>query len=96
MEYTREINEKIAKNLAYYRTAAGPTQAELAQKINYSDKSISKWELGGGIPDVYILMQLADLYGVSLDALVGKEEPQKLAVTATPTMKAGMHFLIMG
>ena len=61
MDNIREINEKIAQNLAYYRKAAGLTQAELAQKINYSDKSVSKWESGGGVPDVYILMQLADL-----------------------------------
>jgi transcriptional regulator with XRE-family HTH domain len=95
MENTHEINEKIAKNLAYYRKTAGLTQAELAQKINYSDKSVSKWESGGGIPDVYILMQLADLYGVSLDALVGKEEAKKSTSTAPQKIKTGMHFLIV-
>ena len=43
MENVNEINEKIAKNLVYYRKQAGYTQAELAEKINYTDKSISKW-----------------------------------------------------
>ena len=43
MENINEINGKIAKNLTYYRKAAGLTQAELAEKINYSDKSVSKW-----------------------------------------------------
>ena len=60
----------IAKNLAYYRKQAGLTQLELAEQINYSDKSISKWERGEGMPDVYVLTQLAALYGVTVDALL--------------------------
>ena len=72
-----EINKKIAKNLTNYRKAAGLTQAELAEKINYSDKSISKWESGNGVPDVYTLMQLAELYKVTLNDLVGEERPMK-------------------
>ena len=71
MENAREINERIAKNLIYYRKAAGLTQAELAEKINYSDKSVSKWESAAGVPDVYVLMQLAKLYGITVDDLVG-------------------------
>ncbi len=71
MENTNEINRKIADNLIHFRKAAGYTQAELAEKINYSDKSVSKWESGNGIPDVYTLLQLAELYGVTLDAFVG-------------------------
>ena len=54
MENVNEINRKIGKNLACYRKAVGLTQAELAEKINYSDKSVSKWESGNGVPDVYI------------------------------------------
>ena len=77
MENLHEINQKIAKNLVYYRKAAGLTQAELAEKINYSDKSVSKWEQGNGIPDVYILMQLAKLYGVSINELVGEDAPMR-------------------
>ncbi len=75
MENLQEINKKIARNLIAYRKAAGLTQAELAEKINYSDKSISKWESANGVPDVYTLMQLANLYGVSLDTLVGDIKP---------------------
>jgi len=73
MENTNEINRKIANNLMRFRKAAGYTQAELAEKINYSDKSVSKWESGNGIPDVYTLMQLAELYGVTLDAFVSDD-----------------------
>ena len=77
MENNTEINKIIAKNLIYYRKEAGLTQAELAEKINYSDKSVSKWESANGAPDVYTLMQLAELYGVTLNDLVREEEPVK-------------------
>ena len=92
MENTHEINQKIAKNLVYYRKAAGLTQAELAEKINYSDKSVSKWEQGNGIPDVYILMQLAKLYGVSLNELVGEETPER---QEKQEKTAGLKLLII-
>ena len=79
MENTNEINEKIAKNLVHYRKAAKLTQAELAEKINYSDKSVSKWESGNGVPDVYILIRLAQLYGVTVNDLVCDEPNTKIA-----------------
>ena len=81
MENNTEINKLIAKNLTFYRKEAGLTQAELAERINYSDKSVSKWESGNGIPDVYTLMQLAELYGVTLNDLVSDGEPVKKAKT---------------
>ncbi len=46
------------------------TQAELAEKLNYSDKAVSKWERGESVPDLYVLKQLADFYGVSIDVLL--------------------------
>lgn len=83
MENNAEINKIIAKNLVYYRKEAGLTQAELAEKINYSDKSVSKWESANGAPDVYTLMQLAQLYGVTLNDLVRADEPVKKPVLPT-------------
>ncbi len=95
MENTREINEKIAKNLIYYRKNAGFTQAELAEKINYSDKSVSKWESAGGVPDIYILLELAKLYGVTLNDLVG-DEPAPMPQSAVAKKKrTGLHLFIM-
>lgn len=90
MANTNEINAKIAKNLTAYRKAAGLTQAELAEKINYSDKSVSKWESGNGVPDVYTLMQLATLFGVTLNDLVGDG-----ALPNTQKKNTGLHILIM-
>lgn len=57
----------IAKNLSRFRKAAGITQQQLAQQINYSDKAVSKWERGEGIPDVVVLKTLADMYGVTVN-----------------------------
>ena len=57
----------IGKNIMRLRRMANMTQLELAERINYSDKSVSKWEQGNGIPDVRILVQLADLFNVSVD-----------------------------
>ena len=91
----REINERIAKNLIHYRKATGLTQAELAEKINYSDKSISKWESAGGVPDVYVLLQLAKLYGVSIDDLVGTGTPVQPKNGTERKKKQRSHLFIM-
>lgn len=77
MENNTEINKIIAKNLTFYRKEAGWTQAELAEKINYSDKSISKWESANGAPDVYTLIQLAELYGITVNDFLRADEPEK-------------------
>ena len=78
MENTNELNNTIAKNLTHYRKEAGLTQAELAEKINYSDKSVSKWESAGGVPDVYVLLELSRLYEVSIDELVRGDVPEEI------------------
>lgn len=57
----------VANNLTKFRKAKGLTQAELANKLNYSDKSISKWERGEGFPDIFILKDLADFFGIKVD-----------------------------
>lgn len=68
------IKKNIAENIAYYRKRIGLTQSELSEKINYSDKSVSKWERGDGIPDVIVLSELAELFGVTLTDLVSAEQ----------------------
>ena len=68
-----EMKLIIAKNIAYLRTSAGLTQLELAEKLNYSDKAVSKWERGESTPDVAVLTHIADLFGVPLDYLVRAE-----------------------
>ena len=90
MDNNNEINQKVAKNLIIYRKAAGLTQAEVAEKIHYSDKSVSKWESGNGIPDVYTLVQLAELYGVSINAFLDEEGEIR-----RQTKSRWLHVLIM-
>ena len=69
-EVTPDLAVIIGKNITCLRKMLNMTQSELAEKLNYSDKSISKWEQGNGIPDVRILLQIAELFSVSLDDLV--------------------------
>ena len=77
MENEEAVFKRIGKNIATYRKNAGITQAELARKINYSDKSVSKWESGNGVPDVLVLMRLAELFGVSVNELVGESAKER-------------------
>ena len=72
----RDVRQIIADNLTELRKVNKLTQLELAEKLNYSDKAISKWERGESLPDVEILCQLAELYGVSLDYLVTKDHEE--------------------
>lgn len=46
------------------------TQIELAERLNYSDKSVSKWERGESAPDIAVLKQMADMFGVTVDYLI--------------------------
>lgn len=69
----------VGKNIMSLRKAANMTQLDLAEKLNYSDKSISKWEQGNGMPDVRILVRIAELFNVSLDDLV-REHAEKPVV----------------
>ena len=66
-----KIKYRIGSNIATYRKQAGLTQAELAERINFSDKAVSKWERGESIPDVITLIQLAEQFDITLDELVG-------------------------
>ena len=65
-----DLNYVIAKNITNLRKANNYTQAELAEKLNYSDKSISKWENGESAPSVEVLVSIANLFGVGIDYFV--------------------------
>ena len=65
----------IAGNIADLRRNKNMTQMELAEKLNYTDKAISKWERGESIPDVIVLKNIADLFEVSVDYLLELEHP---------------------
>ena len=65
----------IAANVADLRRRCGMTQQDLAEKLNYTDKAISKWERGESIPDVLVLKSIADLFGVTVDYLLEEVHP---------------------
>ena len=68
-----ELKLVTASNIIKLRTGRGLTQAELGAMLNYSDKTISKWERGEAIPDAYVLTQLAEIFGVTVDSLLSTE-----------------------
>jgi len=69
----------VVNNLIYYRKLNNLTQLQLAEKLNYSDKAISKWERGESLPDLFILSIIAEIYGVTLNDLTSevKTKPVK-------------------
>lgn len=69
----------IAQNITTLRKNAGMTQAGLAEKIGYSDKSISKWERADGLPDILCLKTIADLFGVTVDYMLTENPPDPAA-----------------
>lgn len=65
-----QLKKLLGVNIATLRKRSGMTQAVLAEQINFSDKAVSKWERGESIPDVLTLMELAKLFGVTVDDLL--------------------------
>ena len=62
-----ELRQTVAANIIRLRAAAGMTQTELGEKLSYSDKSVSKWERAAALPDLLVLRNMAELFGVDVD-----------------------------
>lgn len=73
-----DLKDVIAKNLVELRTKAHFTQLELAEKINYTDKAVSKWERGEAIPDLRVIIKLAEIYNISVDDIVTAHHEKKI------------------
>ena len=65
-----KLKIQLGANIVSYRKQSGLTQVRLAEKLNYSDKAVSKWERGESMPDVLTLVQLAELFEISVDDLL--------------------------
>ena len=89
-----DLKQVIAKNIAELRKANRLTQTELANKLNYSDKAVSKWERGDSLPDVTVLKEIADLFEVTLDYLVQSEHRQE--TRPTKLRQLHNHGFILG
>ena len=68
-----DIKRIIAENITELRLLNDMTQAQLGEKLNYSDKTVSKWERGESTPDIEVLSELSDLFGVSIDSLIRED-----------------------
>ena len=90
----QSLEQIVAANLSKLRREKGWTQAELAEKINYSDKSVSKWERGEGLPDLKVLTQLCELYGVTLDSLVRPEGASEALLQKKPKKNVATRVII--
>ena len=82
-----DVKDNIANNLVAYRKHLGLTQAELAEKLNYSDKAVSKWERGESIPDLLVVKQIADLFGITVDALLREPAEEKIKTSCNLNKK---------
>ena len=69
----KDVKAIVAKNLTSLRKINGLTQAELAEKLNYSDKAVSRWEHGETMPDINVLYELCEFYGITMNDLVNEE-----------------------
>lgn len=65
-----KLKRQIGANIIAYRKREGWTQADLAEKLNYSDKAISKWERGESVPDVLTMAALAEQFGITVNDLL--------------------------
>ena len=73
-----KVRKNIAKNICEYRKRCNLTQSQLAEKINYSDKAVSKWEREEGVPDTLVLLQMCEIFDVSLNDMISdkiKKQP---------------------
>ncbi len=82
-----DIKSIVAKNISELRQANKMTQLELAEKLNYSDKAVSKWERAESSPDISVLVEIADLFGVTLDYLVKAEHTEEATAEDAVTEK---------
>lgn len=72
-----DLKRIIAKNIAELRKGAEMTQIDLAEKLSYSDKAVSKWERGESLPDISVLKKIAELFAVSIDYLTEENHINK-------------------
>lgn len=90
-----DLRPVLARNIIILRKSFNWTQTELAEKLNYSDKAVSKWERAESIPDITILKMIADLFSVTVDYLLEEEHSNKESLPpALSRQKKRNHMII--
>ncbi len=89
------LNFTIGKNLQILRKKNKLTQAELGEKLNYSDKAVSKWEKGESLPPIEVFYKISRLYEVSLDNIVGEEKIKPALIETSDMRKRYLHITLL-
>lgn len=90
-----KLNLIIGKNLQILRKKNKFTQAQLGERLNYSDKAVSKWEKGESLPPIDVFYKLSRLYKVSLDSIVGEEKVKVREVDKADLRKRYLHITLL-
>ena len=95
---SEKLKIQIGNNIAAFRKQCGMTQADLADKLNYSDKAVSKWERGESVPDVMTLAQIAELFGIGVNELINQTDavaaPKEIDVPKRRVNKTVIQLLV--
>ena len=91
------IKENIKENLIMLRKSKKLTQKQLAEKFNYSDKAVSRWENGESMPDIDMLISLCKFYDVEFEWLIKKhtEAPKLINKNFSNQIKIIIALLFM-
>ena len=89
-----DLKKTVAKNISELRRKSGLTQLDLAERLNYSDEAVSKWESGASIPDVGVLLEIAKLFGVTVDYLLSEEHEKEEPCAGTENIRSRRHMVI--
>lgn len=90
----RDLKEIISENITNLRKSKKLTQLEFSKELNYSDKAISKWERAESLPDIVVLKQISDFFGVTVDYLLSEHnENESLIIKETKKEKAEINKL---
>lgn len=89
-----ELKPIVARNIAELRKSAGMTQLQLAEKLNYSDKAVSKWESGASLPDVAVLLEISKVFGVTVDYILSEEHKIPVKAMVRETVRERKHVLL--
>ena len=90
-----ELKQIIAENITFYRKELGLTQAELTEKLSYSDKAVSKWERGESYPDIATLAQLSRLFNITIDQLITSRKKVKKVRPFVALLSSGLVWLVI-
>ena len=89
------LKQTSGKNICEYRKLANLSQIEFAEKLNYSDKAISKWERGESLPDIVVLKQIADMFGITVNDLIGQTSHKKKLLSLKKLLKNKVLIMLL-